>query len=185
MEILTACGGRFPLVEKTFEVSANGYLRSTRKIVDATDLEALLHWITPEILEPLDNALKDRYRKHILIGIRRRLGISLLKQDCESLSKLPIFKKFIACENGPTVYRYGWSKCFDTIGQYIPRYTKLKVTLYLAFHAFQSLRIQIFSMHPPMKTKNFSNLSDTLYYPFKLYWWIPLSRISTLSQCGC
>ena len=80
-EIYKACSARFPLVDGKFRVAANGYLRSKRRVVDPTDLEALLYWITPAIIEELDNSLKDRFRTHILFALRRRLGIPLNKHD--------------------------------------------------------------------------------------------------------
>ena len=121
-EIYRACGAQFPLVDADFHVSANSYLRSKRRIVDGTDLEALLHWITPAIIERLDNTLKDRFRRHVLFALHRRLGIPLHKHDHELLSKLPVFKKLVACESesGP-LYRYDVSRCSNIIGRYILR----------------------------------------------------------------
>jgi hypothetical protein len=112
-EIYQVCGAQFPLVDENFKVSANGCLRLKRQIVDATDLETLLHWITPDIIERFDNSLKDRFRTHILFALRRRLGVLLHKHDHEKLSKLPIFKKLVPCESetGPH-YKYVMSCTF-------------------------------------------------------------------------
>lgn len=122
MEIYQICGAQFPLVDENFKVSTNGYLRSKRRIVDATDLEALLHWITPAIIEKFDDSLKDRFRTHILFALRRRVGIPLHKHDHEKLSKLPVFKKLVPgeSESGP-LYKYGMSICSDIIGCSIPQ----------------------------------------------------------------
>jgi hypothetical protein len=121
-EIYKACSAQFPLVDATFRVATNGYLRSKRRVVDPTDLEALLHWITPAIIEKLDDSLKDRFRTHILCALRRRLGIPLNKHDYDLLSKLPVFKKFVPCEGeSGSLYRYGISICSNTVGRFIPR----------------------------------------------------------------
>jgi hypothetical protein len=91
-------------------VSIHGYLRSHRKIVNALDLEALLSWITPEIIEMIDNRLKDRLREHILHAVRLQ-GVLLKKHDQEILSQLPIFKELIACETeSGDLYRYEFIK---------------------------------------------------------------------------
>jgi hypothetical protein len=93
-------------VEKSFKVSIHGYLVSRRQIVNALDLEALLSWMTPEIIEPIDNRLKDRLREHILLAVRRQGGF-LKKHYQEILSQLPIFKELIACEpKSGYLYRY-------------------------------------------------------------------------------
>ena len=87
-------------------MSTHGYLLSRRKIVNALDLEALLSWITPEIIELIDNRLKDRLREHILLAVRLQ-GNFLNKHDQEILSQLPIFKELIACETeSGDLYRY-------------------------------------------------------------------------------
>ena len=93
-------------MEKSFKVSVDGYLLSRRQIVNALDLEALLSWITPEIIEPIDDRLKDRLREHILLAVRRQGGF-LKRHDQEILSQLPIFKELIACETkSGDLYRY-------------------------------------------------------------------------------
>src|ERR1700684_1470102 len=71
-EIFQACPDRFPLIEKSFKVTKQGYLRSLRLIVDVLDIEGLLSWITPERISFIENELKDRLRDHILLAIRRR-----------------------------------------------------------------------------------------------------------------
>jgi len=85
------------MVEKSFEVSSKGCLRSSRRIVEAVDLEALLSWITPERILSLPNQIKDRIRAHILLAIRRR-GSLLEKSEKSKLSEMPIFKELIATE---------------------------------------------------------------------------------------
>lgn len=120
-EIYKVCSAQFPLVHENFQVAGNGYLRSNRRIVDPMDLEALLHWITPAIIQELDNSLKDRFRTHILFALRR-LGIPLKKHDHDLLFKLPVFKKFVPCENeSGSLYKYEVSICFNMIGRSIPR----------------------------------------------------------------
>lgn len=86
-------------------MSRTGFLRSTRRIVDTTDLEALLQWITPEIINGLGNSVKDRYKEHLVVSLRRRLGIPLHKEEHEKLLKLPLFKKVVSVEgkSGDTV----------------------------------------------------------------------------------
>ena len=84
-------------MERSFQVSNQGYLRSCRQIVDASDLEALITWITPERLSSIDSQLKDRLREHILLAIRRR-GTLLEQREKRILSQLPIFKELIATE---------------------------------------------------------------------------------------
>jgi hypothetical protein len=122
MEIYQVCGAQFPLVDGNFSVSANGYLRSKRRIVGPTDLEALLHWITPVIIEKLDNSLKDRFRRHILFALRRRLGVPLHQHDHDNLSKLPVFKKLVPRESElGHLYRYGMSIRSNITGRSIPR----------------------------------------------------------------
>lgn len=81
-----------PCVENTFRSSPTGYLRSSRQIVEGTDLEALLHWITPDILARTDTSILDRFRMHLVSAIRRRPE-SLLNHHKDRISKLPIFKK--------------------------------------------------------------------------------------------
>jgi hypothetical protein len=95
-------------VEKDFHVAIDGYLRSTRRIVDSTDLEGLIHWITPDIIENLSDSMKDRFRKHLLMALRRRLGIPLAQSNYEILSKFPVFKNIVACNLDPAAFiRHG------------------------------------------------------------------------------
>jgi hypothetical protein len=98
---------RFPLVEKNFKVSSTGYARSARRIVDTTDLEALLYWITPEIIGDLEDSEKELYAGHLVMALRRRLGVPLPKADLERVSRLPVFKKIVAVEvDSGTTYGY-------------------------------------------------------------------------------
>lgn len=87
----------FPLVEKSFQSSPTGYLRANRQIVDATDLEAILHWITPDILSKANTSIKDRFRIHIILSIHQRQN-ALPEQHNDLISKLPIFKKLVPCD---------------------------------------------------------------------------------------
>lgn len=103
--IFQACADRFPLVEGSFSVTSQGYLRSHRQIVDTIELEALLSWMTPERIRLIDNQLKDRLRKHFLVSIHRR-GTPLRRPDQWKLSQLPIFKELIASETeSDTLFR--------------------------------------------------------------------------------
>jgi hypothetical protein len=98
---------RFPLVEKNFKVSSTGYPRSARRIVDTTDLEALLYWITPEIIGDLEDSVKELYAGHLVMALRRRLGVPLAKVELERISKLPVFKKIVTVEvDSGTTYGY-------------------------------------------------------------------------------
>ena len=97
--ILQLSGRRFPVVDSDFKIPRTGFLRSTRRIVDTTDLEALLQWITPEIINGLENCVKDRYKEHLVVSLRRRLGFPLHKEEHEKLLKLPIFKKVVSTES--------------------------------------------------------------------------------------
>jgi hypothetical protein len=104
-QIHRACSERFPLVDRNFSVSAQSYLRSSRRIVDATDLEALLQWITPEIIEAMDDLLKDGFRNLILLAVRHRGRLNDHNQN--RISKLPIFKEFTACKtDSGKFYKY-------------------------------------------------------------------------------
>jgi hypothetical protein len=67
--------------------------------VDTTDLEALLQWITPEIIDGLDNSVKEQYKSHLVVILRRRLGVPLQKTEHQNLLKLLIFKKLVAVES--------------------------------------------------------------------------------------
>jgi hypothetical protein len=96
-EIFQACTDRFPLVEKSFKVTNQGYLRSRRRIVDALDLEGLLSWITPDRIASIENELKDRLREHILL-VGRRHGTPLEDEEKSKLAELPVFKKLIPNE---------------------------------------------------------------------------------------
>src|SRR5271156_4628873 len=88
------------MVHRDFHVSTAGYLRSTRLILDPTDLEVLLTSITPEIVNVLDNTLRDRLRQHLcsVIGQAENITIVGFKRK---LLKLPIFKKLEPCEKTP------------------------------------------------------------------------------------
>jgi hypothetical protein len=84
-------------VEKSFEVTKKGYLRSRRRIVDALDLEGLLNWITPEKIKSIENQLKDRLREHLLLAGRGR-GTLLEEEEKSRLAELPVFKKLVPDE---------------------------------------------------------------------------------------
>ena len=84
-------------MEKSFNVSSQGYLRSRRRIVDALDLEGLLSWITPERITSIENQLKDRLREHVLLAVRRR-GTLLEEEEKSKLAELPIFKELVPSE---------------------------------------------------------------------------------------
>lgn len=96
-EIYLACTAPFPLVHRSFIVSTHSYLRSCRQIVDETDFEALLTWITADRIEQIDDQQKDRLREHFLHAIHR-LGRALEIREQEILSQLPMFKQCIPCE---------------------------------------------------------------------------------------
>ena len=66
--------------------------------MDEDDFEALLKWITADIIEQVDDQIRDRLRKHILHSIRRR-GTSLEEHERGILSQLPLFREYIPCEN--------------------------------------------------------------------------------------
>ena len=96
-EIYQACTDRFPLVEKSFKVTSQGYLRSHRLIVDALDLASLLSWITPKRIMSIENQLKDRLREHVLLAVRRRETL-LEEEEKSKLAELPIFKELVPSE---------------------------------------------------------------------------------------
>lgn len=109
-DLFQACPDRFPLVEKSFKVTDQGYLRSSRRIVDALDLEGLLTWITPKRITLIENELKDRLRGHILLAGRRN-GTQLEDEQKSRLAELPIFKKLVPDETQSGVlYRYEISR---------------------------------------------------------------------------
>src|SRR5213075_1833301 len=91
-------GQKFPLVDRRLQVSNGSYLRINRIIVEGTDLEALLHWITPDLAQKFDDMLKDRFRLHILTALRRRVGIPLKEHDRDRLCNLPVYRKMVADE---------------------------------------------------------------------------------------
>jgi hypothetical protein len=97
-EIYQSCNVPFPLVERSFTVGSQGYLRRCQRIVDEDNLEAVLTWITADKVEQVDNRIKDRLREHILYAIRRR-GTSLEEHERETITQLPMFKECIPCEN--------------------------------------------------------------------------------------
>ena len=84
-------------MEGSFKVSPKSYLYSSRQIVAPTDLEALLNWITPEIVEIMDQTLKDRFREHLGLAIG---PLQKMQQHdlVSKLSKLPVFKKLTPCQ---------------------------------------------------------------------------------------
>lgn len=67
--------------------------------MDTTDLEALLQWITLEIIDSLDNSVKDQYKSHLVVILRRRLGVPLQKTEHQKLLELLIFKKLVPVES--------------------------------------------------------------------------------------
>jgi hypothetical protein len=80
-------------VHKDFKASAGGYLREFRIVATFSDLEAVLTWVTPDIVEPLEDVLKDRLRTHLLSAITAQ---GRLKEGQQvTLSKLPIFKELV------------------------------------------------------------------------------------------
>ena len=99
-------------MHKDFKVSASGHLRFNRCIVDATDLETLLDWVTPRILQPSDGTLKDRFRALILKAIHRTADGRLHKDHQTTLSELPIFKEMVPClepADGQLLYKTTYS----------------------------------------------------------------------------
>jgi hypothetical protein len=85
-------------VHKDFKASVGGYLRHYRIVATASDLEAVLAWVTPAIAETLSDALKDRLRTHLFSTAWGNEGGLLQKDRQAALSKLPIFKELVPCE---------------------------------------------------------------------------------------
>lgn len=85
------------MVERGFQAPLNGYLRATRQIVDATDLAALLTWVTPNTIANTNALFRDRFRNHLRFAIRRQ-GDSIDPHHITLLSKLPIFKTLVPFE---------------------------------------------------------------------------------------
>jgi hypothetical protein len=166
-------------------MSMNGYLLARRKIVDALDLEALLSWITPEIIEPIDNRLKDGLRDHIMLAVRRQGGF-LKRRDQEILSQLPIFKELIACETkSGDLYRYKlkYDEYSNSTGRSTPIF-KIQFMLCPGFHAFQLSQKHTFLMPPWKAIGRFSALLDIQCYLYKGSWKRALFRTSKASQPG-
>lgn len=159
-QIHQACDERFPLVDKSFGVSAQGYLRSRRLIVDAIDLEAVLHWITPDIIGTMDDSFKDRFRNLILLAIRRQGCLN--EHDQDRILKLPIFKELTACQTDPgKFYRHlVLKKNSNFIERSIPRFAKANHIRCLESRAFQYFPTQVFLTRRRTTTENFLNLSD-------------------------
>lgn len=85
----------FPLVKKDFVVSNNGYLRTTKSIVRTTDIDALLKWITADMVTKLPSKCRNGLRVHLF---RQMLSLckSLKQQDLEQVKMLPIFRQVSA-----------------------------------------------------------------------------------------
>jgi hypothetical protein len=99
----------FPVVDKRFQSSPTGYLRANRQIVDATDLEGLLYWITPDILSKTDTSIRDRFRTHLISSIRQRQD-ALPEYHNDLISKLPIFKRLVPCDSVERYKFVPWSE---------------------------------------------------------------------------
>ena len=95
MKIHEKAGKSFPLVDGRLHVSAKGFLRSTRRITDTTDIQTIFQWITPEIVAKLPDSTRDEFRKYIVT----HSTFDLREIDPVHLSKLPIFKTLLVQKN--------------------------------------------------------------------------------------
>jgi len=130
------CGGTFRMVHQGFRVSNIGYLRSNRRILDPTDLEAVLTAITPEVVKHLDNTLRDRLRRHLcsVIGHAEQSTITRFK---ESLSKLPIFEELKASQETPPTWLKKVYSCLPSRGV-LPIPSVPCVPIFASFHFFDA-----------------------------------------------
>jgi hypothetical protein len=133
----------FPLVEKSFRSSPTGYLRVNRQIVDATDLEALLHCITPDILSKADASIRDRFRTHLISSTRQRPD-ALSEYHNDLISKLPIFKRLVPCDAAERYRFVPWSEI--DVELRIPPALALNVNLFQKSPVFLCSNRSIFSM---------------------------------------
>jgi hypothetical protein len=95
MKIHEKAGKSFPLVDGRFHVTAKGFLRSTRRIADTTDIQTIFLWITPEIVAKLPDSTRDEFRKYIVT----RCTNDLSEIDRVRLSKLPIYRSLLVQQN--------------------------------------------------------------------------------------
>jgi hypothetical protein len=85
--------GAFPIVDERFRATA-GFLRKSRQIADAMDMDALLLWITPEVVIDLSHNTRDALRSHLWAQIVHRGGI-LEESQKDMILRLPIFKRWV------------------------------------------------------------------------------------------
>jgi hypothetical protein len=95
MKIHEKTGRGFPLVDGRFHVTAKGFLRSTRRIADTTDIQTIFLWITPEIVAKLPDSTRDEFRKYIVT----HCAFDLSEVDRVRLAKLPIYKSLLVQKN--------------------------------------------------------------------------------------
>jgi hypothetical protein len=68
--------------------------------VDATNLDGLLHWITPTVLAETEASIRDRFRMRLASSIRLQGNIYK-----DIIWTLPIFRKLEAYDNAER-YRF-------------------------------------------------------------------------------
>ena len=85
----------FPLVDGRLQVSAKGFLRSTKRITDTTDIRTILQWITPEIVAKLPDSTRDELRNYLVA----HTTFDLSEIDRVQLSRLPVYKRLLVQKN--------------------------------------------------------------------------------------
>jgi sacsin len=95
MKIYEKARKSFPLVDGRLNVSAKGFLRSTRRIIDTTDIRTIFEWITPEIVAALSDSTRDDLRKYLVA----HTTFDLSEIDRVHLSRLPIYKTLLVQRN--------------------------------------------------------------------------------------
>jgi len=92
----------FPIVRENFKLSGNRFLLTKGHVAEPGDLEALLHWITPPVVEPLPNECRDGLAHHIVSSCK---ASPLTEKQKTLILKLPIFKQLkpVETDQGPTL----------------------------------------------------------------------------------
>jgi hypothetical protein len=87
--------GAFPIVDERFR-AAGGFLRKSRQIADAMDMDALLLWITPKVVIDLPHNTRDALRSHLSKQLVRRGAIEESQKDL--VLRLPIFRSWVVTQ---------------------------------------------------------------------------------------
>lgn len=122
----------------------------------ATNLDGLLHWITPTVLAETDATIRDRFRMRLVSAIRMRGN-----GHKDIIWRLPIFKKLEAYHNAEC-YRFALQIHPDYVELFTLLLSRLDLNQFARSPAFRCSRLSISSMHHPQAIRNYSRFWENL-----------------------